>query len=128
MDVPKGQYETEPIKMSWLMVGQRMKPQDNLSFRLKTICLVQKNSEKNVCFPWKNWFFLTSVKKTLRRTFSQKKKNVFSSGNKSLPQSFSVPGIMFPPRRNIYSHLIYFRIDRSIKVILQIHGCMNNWY
>ena len=42
----------------------------------------EKNSEKNICFPWKN---------------------CFSSGNKSSPQSFSAPGIMFPARRNIYS-------------------------
>ena len=75
------------------MVGQRMKPQENVSFRLKTLCLGQKNSEKNICFPLKKLFFLPSVEKT----------TIFSSGNKSSPQSFSVPGIMFPPRRNIYS-------------------------
>ena len=75
------------------MVGQRMKPQENVSFRLKTLCLGQKNSEKNICFPQKKLFFLPSVEKT----------TIFSSGNKSSPQSFSVPGIMFPPRRNIYS-------------------------
>ena len=75
------------------MVGQRMKPQENVSFRLKTLCLGQKNSEKNICFPQKKLFFLPSVEKT----------TIFSSGNKSSPQSFSVPGIMFPARRNIYS-------------------------
>ena len=70
-----------------------MKHQENVSFRLKTLCLGQKNSEKNICFPLKKLFFLPSVEKT----------TIFSSGNKSLLQSFSVPGIMFPPRRNIYS-------------------------
>ena len=57
----------------------------------KTLCLAQKNSEKNICFPWKKLFFLPTVEKT----------TIFSSGNKSSPQSFSVPGIMFPARRNI---------------------------
>jgi hypothetical protein len=37
-------------------------------------------------------FFLPTVEKN----------NRFSSGNKSSPQSFSVPGIIFPARRNIY--------------------------
>ena len=87
-----GQYETEPIKKQRLMGGQRMKQEENVSFRLKTLCLGQKNSEKNICFPLKKLFFLPSVEKT----------TIFSSGNKSSPQSFSVPGIMFPPRRNIY--------------------------
>ena len=45
------------------MVGQRMKPQENVSFRLKTLCLGQKNSEKNICFPLKKLFFLPSVEK-----------------------------------------------------------------
>ena len=44
-------------------------------------------------FPSEKTVFLPSVEKT----------TIFSSGNKSSPQSFSVPGIMFPPRRNIYS-------------------------
>jgi hypothetical protein len=48
-----------------------MKPQENVSFRLKNIMPGAKNR--------------------------------FSSGNKSSPQSFSAPGIMFPARRNIYS-------------------------
>ena len=43
-------------------------------------------------FPSEKIVFLPSVEKT----------TIFSSGNKSSPQSFSVPGIMFPPRRNIY--------------------------
>jgi hypothetical protein len=38
-------------------------------------------------------------KKTLRRTFVSLS---LSSGNKSSPQNFSAPGIMFPARRNIY--------------------------
>ena len=80
------------------MVGQRMKPQENVSFRLKTFGLGQKNSEKNICFPLKKLFFLPSVEKT----------TIFSSGNKSSPQSFSVPGIKFPPRRNIYYPLTYY--------------------
>jgi len=66
------------------MVGQRMKPQENVSFRLKSI--------------------MPGAKKTLRRTFvslRSKKNNSFSSGNKSSSQSFSVPGIMFP-KENIY--------------------------
>ena len=89
-----GDYaKSEPIKMQRFVVGQRMKHQENVSFRLKTLCLGQKNSEKNICFPLKKLFFLPSVEKT----------TIFSSGNKSSPQSFSVPGIMFPPRRNIYS-------------------------
>ena len=46
-------------------------------------------------FPSEKTVFLPSVEKT----------TIFSSGNKSSPQSFSVPGIMFPPRRNIYSHI-----------------------
>ena len=70
-----------------------MKHQENVSFRLKTLCLGQKNSEKNICFPQKKLFFLPSVEKT----------TIFSSGNKSSPQSCSVPGIKFSPRRNIYS-------------------------
>ena len=44
-------------------------------------------------FPSEKIVFLPSVEKT----------TIFSSGNKSSPQSFSVPGIKFPPRRNIYS-------------------------
>ena len=44
------------------MVGQRMKPQENVSFRLKTLCLGQKNSEKNICIPLKKLFFLGKQK------------------------------------------------------------------
>jgi len=74
------------------MVGQRMKPQENVSFRLKSIMPgAKKNFEKNICFPWKNCFF----------SLRSKKNNSFSSGNKSSSQSFSVPGIMFP-KENIY--------------------------
>ena len=103
----QGQYETEPIKIQRLMAGQRMKQEENVSFRLKTLCLGQKNSEKNICFPQKKLFFLPSVEKT----------TIFSSGYKSSPQSFSVPGIKFPPRRNIYSDLHVFF---SIKI--KLHG------
>ena len=46
------------------MGGQRMKEEENVSFRLKTLCLGQKNSEKNICFPWKNCFFSLRSKKT----------------------------------------------------------------
>ena len=59
----------------------------------KTLCLGQKNSEKNIYFSWKNCFFSLQSKKT----------NHFSSRNKSSHQNFSVPGILFPARRNIYS-------------------------
>ena len=96
--------------MQRFVVGQRMKHQENVSFRLKTLCLGQKNSEKNICFPLKKLFFLPSVEKT----------TIFSSGNKSSPQSFSVPGIMIPPRRNIqtstpskYQNQFYKEIKRQ---------------
>ena len=48
------------------MVGQRMKPQENVSFRLKTLCLGQKNSEKNFCFLRKKQFFLRETNVLLR--------------------------------------------------------------
>ena len=48
-------------------------------------------------FPSEKIVFLPSVEKT----------TIFSSGNKSSPQSFSVPGIMFPARRNIYSSRLH---------------------
>ena len=108
------------------MVGQRMKPQENVSFRLKNLMPGQKNSEKNICFPWKKLFFLPTVEKT----------TIFSSGNKSSPQSFSVPGIMFPARRNIYSQLTVFsKVNRDRYNIVDVPGgsciffhCLNvNW-
>jgi hypothetical protein len=40
-----------------------MKPQENVSFRLKTLCLGQKNSEKNICFPLKNNHFFLGKQK-----------------------------------------------------------------
>ena len=49
--------------MQRFVVGQRMKHQENVSFRLKTLCLGQKNSEKNIYFPWKNCFFSLRSKK-----------------------------------------------------------------
>ena len=101
------------------MVGQRMKHQENVSFRLKTLCLGQKNSEKNICFPLKKLFFLPSVEKT----------TIFSSGNKSSPQSFSVPGIMFPPRRNIYSLLLVssgFNVKKVKKIAINLSGIKPN--
>jgi hypothetical protein len=75
------------------MVGQRMKPQENVSFRLKNIMLGAKKLQEEHLFPLEKLFFLPTVEKN----------NRFSSGNKSSHQSFSVPGIMFPARRNIYS-------------------------
>ena len=48
-------------------------------------------------FPSEKIVFLPSVEKT----------TIFSSGNKSSPQSFSVPGIKFPPRRNIYTSQVF---------------------
>jgi hypothetical protein len=75
------------------MVGQRMKPQENVSFRLKNIMPGAKKLREEHLFPLEKLFFLPTVEKN----------NRFSSGNKSSPQSFSVPGIMFPARRNIYS-------------------------
>ena len=56
-------------------------------------------------FPSEKIVFLPSVEKT----------TIFSSGNKSSPQSFSVPGIKFPPRRNIYSIAPEF-LERRIKI------------
>jgi hypothetical protein len=73
--------------------GQRMKPQENVSFRLKNIMPGAKKLREEHLFPLEKLFFLPTVEKN----------NRFSSGNKSSPQSFSVPGIMFPARRNIYS-------------------------
>ena len=51
------------------MVGQRMKPQENVSFRLKTLCLGQKNSEKNICFPLKKQPFFPRETKVRLRVF-----------------------------------------------------------
>ena len=73
-----------------------MKHQENVSFRLKNIMPRAKKLWEEHLFPLEKLFFLPSVEKN----------NHFSSGNKSSPQSFSVPGIMFPARRNIYSHQI----------------------
>ena len=70
-----------------------MKPKENVSFRLKNIMPGPKKLWEEHLFPLEKLFFLPSVEKS----------NHFSSGNKSSPQSFSVPGIMFPARRNIYS-------------------------
>ena len=70
-----------------------MKPQENVSFRLKNIMPGAKKLREEHLFPLEKLFFLPTVEKN----------NRFSSGNKSLPQSCSAPGIMFPARRNIYS-------------------------
>ena len=70
------------------------------SFWLETLCQGQKNSEANFCFPRHPRALIFWSWKGI---FKVKKSNHFSSGNKSSPQSFSVPGIMFPARRNIYS-------------------------
>ena len=67
-----------------------MKPQENVSFGLKNIMPGTKKLWEEHFFSLEKLFFLPSVKKN----------NHFS---KSSPQSFSVPGIMFPARRNIYS-------------------------
>jgi hypothetical protein len=77
------------------MVGQRMKQQENVSFRLKNIMPGAKKLQEEHLFPLEKLFFLPSVKKN----------NHFSSGNKSSPRRFSAPGIMFPARRNIYSEV-----------------------
>jgi hypothetical protein len=76
------------------MVGQRMKQQENVSFRLKNIMPGAKKLRRRRTF--------VSLGKTVFLP-SVEKNNHFSSGNKSSPRSFSAPGIMFPARRNIYS-------------------------
>ena len=79
-----------------------MKPQENVSFGLKNIMPGTKKLWEEHLFPLEKLFFLPTVEKN----------NRFSSGNKSSPQSFSVPGIMFPARRNIYSLPIKFITPR----------------
>ena len=98
-----------------------MKPKENVSFRLKNIMPGPKKLWEEHLFPLEKLFFLPAVEKS----------NHFSSGNKSSPQSFSVPGIMFPARRNIYSSWLlkpnlirqnHFKIDESIICSRNISG------
>ena len=84
---------------TYTKVGQRMKPKENVSSRLKNIMPGSKKLWEEHLFLLEKLFFLPSVEKS----------NHFSSRNKSSPQNFSVPGILFPARRNIYS--IFLEIE-----------------
>ena len=70
--------------------------------------IVQRTWLSTYCDPWQ----------TLQEQQQKenRKNNHFSSGNKSSPQSFSVPGIMFPPRRNIYLLIIHELKSPSVEI------------
>ena len=83
-----------------------MKPKENVSSRLKNIMPGTKKLWEEHLFLLEKLFFLPSVEKS----------NHFSSRNKSLPQNFSVPGILFPARRNIYFLLVNInRVSRLLE-------------
>ena len=65
-----------------------MKQEENASFRLKTLCLGQKNSEKNICFTQKKMFFQLKGEKIVFSTEGRKNNHFFLRKQKFTSEFF----------------------------------------